>query len=107
MLSVAPFVSSGTAILVTPIVSLLTRQKKTAETELIWTSFHTSRDEDGDSFTLIPKSIADRTGLVLIGTGFLSFLGGVIFASVIGSVAASTLAVGGMLFLFAGGIVRV
>ena len=107
ILSIAPFVSSGTAVLVTPIVSLLTRQDN-RQCEQVWKCFKVG-DEPGerDTFHLIPSSLAGRIGIVLIAVGFLSFLGGIISAAACGLHAATDLAVGGMIVLFVGGVLRV
>ena len=106
MLSIAPFVSSGTAIIVTPIVSLLTKQSKTGDAGKIWSAFKVSASAD-DDFPLIPRTLAGKIGLVLIAGGFLCFLGGIISAAAWGFPPATALAVGGMIVLFVGGVLRV
>jgi len=107
MLSIAPFVSSGTAIVVTPLVSLLTRQAKSSDTARIWASFKASTSaDDQDDFPLVPRTLAGKIGLVLIAGGFLCFLGGIISA-IWGFPSATVMAVGGMIVLFAGGLLRV
>jgi hypothetical protein len=106
MLSIAPFVSSGTAIIVTTVVSLLTKQTKNSESAKIWASFKASADQH-DDFPLIPKTMAGKIGLVLIAGGFLCFLGGIISAAAWGFAPATKLAVGGMIVLFVGGVLRV
>lgn len=107
ILSIAPFVSSGTALVVTPIVSLLTRQKN-HQCEQVWKCFKAADESsEKDTFHLIPSSLAGRMGLVLIAVGFFSFLGGIISAAACGLPAATKLAVGGMAVLFVGGVLRV
>lgn len=107
MLSIAPFVSSGTAIIVTPIVSLLTRAPKSSDTARIWASFKASTSaDDQDDFPLIPRTLAGRIGLVLIAGGFLCFLGGIISA-IWGFPSATVMAVSGMIVVFVGGLLRV
>ncbi len=105
MLSIAPFVSSGTALLVTPIVSLLTKQGKNPECDKIWANFHRAEDTE-DTFHLVPKTSTGKLGILLIAAGFISFLVGIISAAHAFPLA-TTLAVGGMVVLFVGGILRV
>ena len=107
ILSIAPFVSSGTAVLVTPIVSLLTRQKN-SQCAQVWECFKAANEAgEKDTFHLIPSSLAGRIGLALIAVGFLGFLSGIILAAACGLPAATKLAVGGMIVLFVGGVLRV
>ena len=108
MLSIAPFVSSGTAIILTLLVSLLTRPGKDDQSHKIWAHFHaTDGGEDGqDTFHLIPTSVAGKLGIALVAAGLLSFLVGIISAAH-AFPPATTLAVGGMIVLFAGGLMRV
>lgn len=105
MLSIAPFVSSGTALVVTPVVSLLTKQGKNAECDKIWAHFHTAEDAQ-DTFHLVPKTSAGKLGVLLIAAGFLSFLVGIISAAHAFPLA-TPLAIGGMAVLFVGGMIRV
>jgi SSS family solute:Na+ symporter len=107
MLSIAPFVSSGAAVVITAVVSLLTRQKN-YQCEKVWECFKAAPETgEKDDFHLIPSSLAGRMGLVLIAVGFFSFLGGIISAAACGLPAATTIAVGGMAVLFVGGVLRV
>lgn len=106
ILSIAPFVSSGAAIVVTTVVSLLTRQSKNGEEVKIWAALKSSASPD-DDFPLVPRSSAARLGVALIVGGFVCFLGGIISAAAWGFAPATNLAVGGMAVLFVGGVVRV
>jgi hypothetical protein len=101
-----PFVSSGMAVIVTLIVSLLTNHDPKGEANKIWAHFHTST-EKGDNFYLVPESLVGKVGLVLIFGGFASFLAGVITAAACGSSFATTVALSGMGTLFVGGVMRV
>jgi len=104
MLSIAPFVSSGTALLVTPIVSLLSKPQPSNNCDTIWGHFRST--DLGDDFHLIPVTAIGKAGLVLIAAGFLVFLAGIISATR-AFPAATEMAVGGMIALFVGGTVRV
>lgn len=104
--NIVPFVSAGTAVVVTLVVSLLTNHDPKGETRQIWTHFHEST-ELGDNFHLVPESMVGRVGLVLIFGGFASFLAGVITAAASGLSFATTVALSGMCALFVGGLMRV
>jgi SSS family solute:Na+ symporter len=109
LLSIAPLVSSGTALLVTPIVSLLTPHHHRPEADEIWRSFRAPANQVGDevdTFHIIPTTLPGRIGLTVVLVGFAVFLGGVL--SAIGaSPLAAPLAVGGMIAVLAGGVLRV
>ncbi|MDH7480831.1 MAG: sodium:solute symporter family protein [Armatimonadota bacterium] len=104
--NIAPFVSSGTALIVTPIVSLLTKPVQSEGSVRIWTYFRKSADDEKDIFLLIPNSFRGKIGLSLVIVGFLAFLFGAISASW-GFSLATVMAVGGMCVLFVGGVLRV
>jgi len=106
LLSIVPFISSGTALIVTPLVSILTRQDPKGESSKIWAHFHSS-NEKGDNFLLAPGSLAGKLGLTLIFGGFACFLGGVIAAAAFGFSFATAVALSGMCVLFVGGLMRV
>jgi SSS family solute:Na+ symporter len=108
--SIVPLISSATALLVTPLVSLVTPSGHGGDGR-IWTSFRGTGTIDGaaieaDTFGLIPSSIAGRLGVGLVLSGFATFLVGVISASWHNPQSAM-LAVGGMLVVFVGGLLRV
>ncbi len=105
MLSIAPFVSSGAALLITPIVSLLTKPGKNDQSHKIWANFHVGDDTE-DTFHLVPRSRAGKFGVGLVVAGFLSFLIGIISAAHAFPLA-TVMAVGGMIALFIGGVLRV
>jgi len=105
MISIAPFVSTGTALVITPLVSLVTRQDN-SETKGIWKHFQAGEEEKGEAFHLIPISVVGRVGVALMVLGMLGFLFGVISASRAFPLATS-LAVGGMIMVFVGGLLRV
>lgn len=106
--NIAPFVSSGTAILVTPLVSLLTKPNSNRRSDKIWAHFNAINEggDEPDTFHLLPRSAAGKLGLALIAIGFLSFLAGIISAAYAFALA-TTMAVGGMAVVFVGGLLRV
>ena len=59
-----------------------------------------------DTFDLIPRSRLGQMGAVVVLVGFVAFMIGV-FSAAWSSTLAGELAIGGMLAVFAGGIVRV
>jgi SSS family solute:Na+ symporter len=117
----APITSSCTALIVTPIVSLLTAPNRRASAEQIRAAFNAGgngadpaaeRDEtspasaDHDTFDLVPPSALGRAGVLIAIAGFAVFLFGV-FSAAWQSGLADGLAIGGMLAVFAGGLLRV
>jgi len=114
-LSIAPIVSACTALVVTPVVSLLTRRRGDGgASEVIWSAFRTGQGEgdhsgERDTFHVFPRTLPGRIGIVLVLGGFAVFLVG-LFSAVqkFGMTQMATpLAVGGMLVLFVGGMIRV
>ena len=107
--SLAAIASTAGALIGTPVVTLcFRRQATTPDLERIYEALTgTDEDETRESgMTLMPVSVRGKVGLVLLGVGFLVFLGGVLSGSV-GFEGASAAAVGGMLVFFAGGLLRV
>jgi len=101
---VAPIVGGVAALLITPIVSLMTRP---SDDRAVFASMHAHAD-DGDvkPFNLIPSSFLGKSGALIALGGFVVFMTGV-FAGGAGFAAAGPLAVGGMIAVFIGGLVRV
>ena len=106
--SIAPFVSSGAALIVTPIVSLLTKPPPKEQLAPIWNAFTVTKEETDENggFHLIPTSKAGKTGVVLMLVGYAAFLGGVLSANWGFSMAAAV-AITGMVVFFIGGVTRV
>ena len=117
----APITSSATALIATPIVSLLTSPNHRASAEQIWAAYSAGNiphnpDEAHqdqaqveahiDTFDLIPRSRLGKLAALVVVLGFGIFLGGVFSAAWSFSLA-GTLAIGGMIAVFAGGLVRV
>ena len=104
---IAPIVSSLVALVVTPIVSLLTpAPANDSENPTALTGLRTGKHDEGDAapFHLFPTSGLGKLGAVAAILGFVLFMTGVVTA---GSALAAPLAVIGMLTVLAGGLVRV
>jgi SSS family solute:Na+ symporter len=103
---IAPIVSSIVALIVTPIVSLLTTPAAAKESHLVLDTLHNAQLDEGDAhpFHLFPESFAGQAGAAAAIIGFVMFMIGVF---VHGHSAAAPLAIGGMLIVLAGGMVRV
>lgn len=119
--ALAPITSSLTALIVTPIVSLLTAPNRRGSAEQIWAAYSAdgfseqsgdarsskaAAEPAGDTFHLIPTSLTGRAAAVLVLAGFAVFLFGVI-SGAWACPLAGELAIGGMLAVFMGGLVRV
>jgi SSS family solute:Na+ symporter len=103
---IAPIVSGSAALIVTPIVTLLTA-RSADDRAGVFASMHAHTDDgDASPFNLIPSSQTGKAGALLVIVGFLVFLVGILGGGA-GLAAASALAVAGMLAVFIGGIVRV
>jgi solute:Na+ symporter, SSS family len=106
-LSIAPIASTMTALIVTPLVSLLTARPSGERLSAIWDSFKAKDDTTHETaFHVIPNSAIGRTGMALALGGFAAYLCGVISASR-AMPFASSLAVTGMIVVFVGGLMRV
>jgi hypothetical protein len=103
-------VSSATALVVAPLVSLFTPYRARPEAEQIWASFRTtgSTEETGetDTFHLVPITPRGKLGAVLVLAGFAVFLFGVLSAA-FSFAYSGTFAVIGMITVFVGGLIRV
>src|SRR5688572_14934338 len=119
--ALAPITSSVTALIVTPIVSLLTPPNRRASAQQIWDAYSAgtvTRQADetdaadaaaeahADTFHLVPRSFIGRLSAVVVLGGFAVFLFGVLSAAWTFPLAGE-LAIAGMLAVFAGGLVRV
>ncbi len=105
--NITTYISGGAALVVTPLVSILTLQTNRENVEKIWKA-KTISDEEIDSndiYNIIPKTLRGKVSLSIFGAGFLIFLTGVILGSK-GLELASILSVGGMIIYFVGGLMR-
>jgi SSS family solute:Na+ symporter len=101
---VAPVVGGLAALLITPIVSLLTAAP---DDRAIFAAMRAGTDEgDADPFTLIPRSFSGRLGALTALVGFVVFMVGVVGGGA-GMPNSGTLAVTGMISVLAGGLLRV
>jgi solute:Na+ symporter, SSS family len=106
--NIVPIISSITALIVTPITSLLTRAGDGGDLR-IWEAFRVgvpASDGQVDTFHLIPTTFAGRLGVAMALLGFAGFISGVLSAHWQAAFAAQ-LAIGGMLVVFLGGLLRV
>lgn len=105
--NITTYISGGTALIVTPLVSLFTVQTNKESVEQIWKAKKISDEEisTNDIYNIIPKTLRGKLSLSLFGVGFLIFLAGVILGSK-GLEIASVLSVGGMILYFVGGLLR-
>ena len=102
------FLSAGVALLITPLVSVITRPVESSKIETVWKARSISDEErlTGQIYHIIPVTLPGRLSFALYFLGFLVFLAGVLMGSK-GIAAASVVAVGGMLLYFLGGLLRI
>ena len=106
-ISTVTFASGGLALILCPIVSLLTQADNTDGIDRVFNAKKPGKEEiiDGDPFNIIPVTRNGRLSLVLLIIGLLTFFGGVLMGSQ-GLYLASTIAVIGMMIFFLGGWLR-
>lgn len=110
LLSIAPIASSLTALVVCPVVSLLT-PKGEPRHEAIWASRHTSGgteslETDVDDFHFIPRSLPGKIGLAAILLGFAGFVLSTI-TTPLHPGSAAAIAITCMIAVLGGGLLRV
>ena len=105
--NITTFISAGTALIVTPIISMITKDKQSFTLNQIWMARKTSDEEakENNIYNIIPKTFAGKFSLGILFAGLLIFLAGV-FAGSEGIEAASIISVTGMIIYFAGGLMR-
>lgn len=105
---IAPIVSTLTALIVTPIVTLLTPADRTDRAAAMLNSIGRGDASEGDAepFHLVPDSVIGKAGAIAVIVGFLMFLIGVLSAPVSTGLA-GTLAVAGLIAVLVGGMTRV
>ena len=101
------FLTAAVALVVTPVVSLLTPADMRGSLESVWRARHGSDEETnaGRVFHPIPRSPLGRLGLGVFVAGFLLFVAGVVMGGS-GDAAGSWVAATGMVVYFAGGLLR-
>ena len=105
--NITTFISAGTALIVTPIISIITKDEQSFSLDQIWMARKTSDEEakENNIYNIIPKTFAGKFSLGILFAGLLIFLAGV-FAGSEGIEAASIISVTGMIIYFAGGLMR-
>ncbi len=98
------FLSAGAALLVTPLVSWLTKPEQADRLQRVWQARKTSEEEEqsGEVFNILPKTGAGKISLTVYLSGLILFLIGVLMGST-GTPWASVVAVVGMVIYFIGG----
>jgi SSS family solute:Na+ symporter len=106
--NITTFISAGTALLVAPLVSLLTRPVSKDKIDNIWQAKHTSPEEksSGDIYHIVPRTKMGKLSLAIYLSGVILFIGGIVSGSG-GWSYASVIAVIGMIIYFSGGYIRV
>lgn len=101
------FLSAGVALLITPIISLLTKNEQSITLGSIWKARKISDEEieSNDVYNIIPKTFKGKLSLGIFFFGLLIFLVGVFMGSK-GMEWASATSVAGMIIYFAGGLLR-
>lgn len=105
--NVTTFITAGTALLITPIVSLFTKEESNENIEAIWKARKTSEEEikNNNVYNILPKTAKGKLSMAGFISGLIIFLVGVFMGST-GSSAASYIAVSGMVIYFVGGLFR-
>jgi SSS family solute:Na+ symporter len=101
------FISAGAALLVTPIISVLTKNTSPEKIDSIWMAKKISEEESKSNnvYNIIPKTVLGKIGLSLFAFGLVIFLVGVFMGSQ-GWEMASILSVTGMILYFCGGLLK-
>ena len=104
----ATLTSGGTALLICPLVSLLTPKPDEGKIEKIFKAKVTSDEEikRGEVYHIIPESLAGKISLGVLGFGFVLFFVGTILGSQSLKIS-SLLATVGMIIYFLGGFLRI
>jgi len=105
--NVTTFITAGTALLITPIISLLTKEESNEQIEAIWYARKTSEEEitNNNVYNILPKTAKGKLSMIIFTSGLVMFLVGVFMGST-GSSAASYIAISGMVIYFIGGLFR-
>jgi SSS family solute:Na+ symporter len=105
--NVTTFITAGVTLVVTPLITIFTRQPDEIKVGTIWTAKRSSREEEEQKeiYHIIPTSLSGRLGLGMYAGGTVIFLAGVFLGSA-DAPAAGFIAVGGMIIYFLGGLWR-
>ncbi len=101
------FISAGAALIVTPIISLMTKNEESIKLSSVWKAKQISDEEteNNDVYNIFPKTAKGKISLGIFFTGLVIFLAGILMGSR-GMEAASIVSVIGMIVYFAGGLLR-
>lgn len=101
------FITAGTTLIFTPIISLFTKEVSNEKIDAIWRARTISDEEiaSNNVYNIFPKTFNGKLSLVVFFSGLIIFLIGVFMGSS-GSSAASIVAVTGMVIYFIGGLFR-
>lgn len=101
------FITAGVALVITPVITLLTKKQNQEKLAEIWKAKKISDEEieNNDVYNIIPKTIKGKVSLAILAAGFIIFITGVVMGS-FALQAASIVAVSGMVIYFAGGLLR-
>ncbi len=107
-ISTVTFASGGIALLICPVVSMVTSVNNGPGIDSVFQARETSDEEreSGEIFHILPKSFGGKISLAVLGGGMVMFLAGVLLGSQAVS-SASLVAVIGMLVYFLGGMLRI
>jgi SSS family solute:Na+ symporter len=106
-INISTFCSAGAALIICPIVSLLSKPESDFKLASIWKMRKPSKEEieKGEVYHIIPKSIGGKLTLGSLLLGLLLFLGGIFLGSQ-GNPSAAYLSLGGMVLYFFSGFLR-
>ena len=105
--NLSPIIGGAAALIVAPIVTLLTRPQMHTRADGIFDAMKAHPDEgDTHPFNLIPATPIGKLGAAMAILGFVTFLFGVLSGG-FSLPAAGTIAIAGMIVVFVGGVLRV
>ena len=104
---IAPIVSTLVALVVTPVVTMLTPADRTDRADKMLASIGRGDASEGDAepFHLVPDSVLGKTSALVALAGLVVFLAGILSAP-LGSSLTPVLAVVGLIMVLGGGVVR-
>lgn len=105
--NITTFLSAGAALLVTPIISLITKNSSSEKLDNIWKAKKTSEEESKNKnvYNIIPQTVIGKISLSIFALGLVLFMTGIFLGSE-GLEIASVLSVTGMILYFIGGLLK-
>ena len=106
-ISTVTFASGGVALIICPLVSILTKAKISASMEKVFSAKKISSEEieSGDIFNILPETNKGKMSLYILFAGLILFFIGVFMGSQDLQFSSHT-AVAGMIIFFMGGFLR-